>query len=104
MTEVVDLPHFLILSAVVFSIGAAGIFLNRNNIIVMLMSVELMLLATNINFIAFSSFLHDLSGQIFSLIILTIAAAETAIGLAIMVVYYKNRRSIFVEDINQLQG
>lgn len=104
MTEVIDLPHFLVLAAVVFSIGAAGIFLNRNNIIVMLMSVELMLLATNINFIAFSSFLHEISGQIFSLIILTIAAAETAIGLAILVVYYKNRRSIFVEDINQLQG
>lgn len=104
MNEIIGLPHFLILSAVVFSIGAAGIFLNRNNIIVMLMSIELMLLSVNINFVAFSSFLHDLSGQIFSLVVLTIAAAETAIGLAILVVYYKNRHSIFVEDINKLQG
>jgi len=103
MTEI-GLHNFLILAAFVFSIGAAGIFLNRNNIIVILMSIELMMLAVNINFVAFSSYLHNLTGQIFSLIILTIAAAETAIGLAILVVYFKNRRSILVEDINQLQG
>lgn len=100
----VGLIHFLILSVVVFVIGAAGIFLNRNNIIVMLMSLELMLLASNINFVAFSSFFKDLTGQIFSLVVLTVAAAEVAIGLAILVVYFKNRHSILVEDVNEMRG
>ena len=100
----IGLHSYLILSAVVFSIGAAGIFLNRNNIIVILMSIELMLLAVNINFVAFSSHLNDLTGQIFSLIVLTIAAAETAIGLAILVIHFRNRSSIMVDDINELKG
>ena len=100
----IELPHFLILSAVVFSIGAAGIFINRKNIIVILMSIELMLLAVNINFVAFSAQLQDLTGQIFSLLILTTAAAEAAIGLAILVVYYRNKQSIMVEDIDQMRG
>jgi NADH-quinone oxidoreductase subunit K len=100
----IGLEHFLILSAVVFSIGVSGIFLNRKNIIVILMSIELMLLAVNINFVAFSVHLGDLTGQIFSLFILTTAAAEAAIGLAILVVYYRNRQSIMVEDINQMRG
>jgi NADH-quinone oxidoreductase subunit K len=100
----VGLIHFLILSVVVFVIGTAGIFLNRNNIIVMLMSLELMLLASNINFVAFSSFFGDLTGQIFSLVVLTVAAAEVAIGLAILVVYFKNRHSILVEDVNEMRG
>jgi len=100
----IELPHFLILSAVIFSIGAAGVFINRKNIIIILMSIELMLLAVNINFVAFSVYLQDLTGQIFSLLILTTAAAEVAIGLAILVVYYRNRSSIMVEDINQMRG
>ncbi len=103
MTEI-GLEHFLILSAVIFSIGIAGIFLNRKNIIIILMSIELMLLATSINFVAFSVRLGDLTGQIFSLFILTTAAAEAAIGLAILVVYYRNRSSIMVEDVNQMRG
>lgn len=100
----IELPHFLILSALIFSIGAAGIFINRKNIIVILMSIELMLLAVNINFVAFSAKLHDLTGQVFSLLILTTAAAEAAIGLAILVVYYRNKQSIMVEDIDQMRG
>jgi len=100
----IELPHFLILSAVVFSIGVAGILINRKNIIVILMSIELMLLAVNINFVAFSVHLQDLTGQVFSLLVLTTAAAEAAIGLAILVVYYRNRNSIMVEDVNQMRG
>ncbi len=100
----IGLVHFLILSCIVFVIGAVGIFLNRNNIIVMLMSIELMLLASNINFVAFSSSYGNLTGQIFSLIVLTVAAAETAIGLAILVIYFKNRRSILAEDVNEMRG
>ena len=87
-----------------FAIGVVGIFLNRKNVIVILMSVELILLAVNINFIAFSTHLNDLSGQVFSLFILTVAAAETAIGLAIRVVYFRNRGSVAVEDINAMKG
>jgi|SRR5687768_696109 NADH-quinone oxidoreductase subunit K len=100
----IGLPHYLIVGAVLFTIGVFGIFLNRKNVIVILMSVELMLLAVNINFVAFSAFLGDLVGQIFVLLILTVAAAEAAIGLAIVVVYYRNRGSIAVDDINLMKG
>ena len=96
--------HFLALGAVLFCISVAGIFINRKNVIVLLMSIELMLLAVNINLVAFSSFLGDLVGQIFALFVLTVAAAESAIGLAIIVVYYRNRGSIAVEDINMMKG
>jgi NADH-quinone oxidoreductase subunit K len=103
----IGLAHYLTVSAILFTLGIFGIFLNRKNVIVILMSVELMLLAVNINFVAFSSFLHDLVGQIFAmfvLIVLTVAAAEAAIGLAILVVYFRNRGSIAVEDINSMKG
>jgi NADH-quinone oxidoreductase subunit K len=100
----IGLPHYLTVGAILFTIGVFGIFLNRKNVIVILMSVELMLLAVNINFVAFSAFLGDLVGQIFVLLILTVAAAEAAIGLAIVVVYYRNRGSIAVDDINLMKG
>ena len=100
----ITIIHFLILSSLVFVIGIAGIFLNRKNIIIILMSIELMLLSININFVAFSAYLGDLLGQIFSLFILTIAAAEAAIGLAILVVYFRNRDSVAVEDVSQMRG
>jgi NADH-quinone oxidoreductase subunit K len=100
----IGLPHYLTVGAILFTIGVFGIFLNRKNVIVILMSVELMLLAVNINFVAFSAFLADLVGQIFVLLILTVAAAEAAIGLAIVVVYYRNRGSIAVDDINLMKG
>lgn len=100
----ITLTHFLILSSLIFVIGIAGIFLNRKNILIILMSIELMLLSVNINFVAFSAYLGDLLGQIFSLFILTIAAAEAAIGLAILVVYFRNRDSVAVEDVSQMRG
>ena len=100
----IGLSHYLSVGAILFTIGVFGIFLNRKNVIVILMSVELMLLAVNINMVAFSSFLGDLTGQIFALLILTVAAAEAAIGLAIIVVYYRNRGSIAVEDLNVMKG
>jgi NADH-quinone oxidoreductase subunit K len=100
----IGLPHYLSVGAILFTLGVFGIFLNRKNVIVILMSVELMLLAVNINLVAFSSFLGDLTGQIFALFILTVAAAEAAIGLAIVVVYYRNRGSIAVDDINLMKG
>jgi len=100
----IDLGHYLILGAIIFTIGVVGIFLNRKNIIVILMSVELILLAVNINLVSFSIFLNDLSGQIFALFILTVAAAEAAIGLAIIVVYYRNSGTIRVEEIDKLKG
>ncbi len=100
----IGLSHYLTVGAILFVIGMFGIFLNRKNVIVILMSVELILLAVNINFVAFSSYLGDLAGQIFALIILTVAAAEAAIGLAILVVFYRNRGSIAVEDINMMKG
>ena len=103
MTEI-SLEHYLILAAIIFTIGIIGIFLNRKNLIVILMCIELLLLAVNINFVSFSIFLNDLNGQIFTLFILTVAAAEAAIGLAIIVVYYRNVGSIRVEDINILKG
>ena len=100
----VGLSHYLILAGLLFTIGVFGIFLNRKNVIVILMSIELMLLAVNINFVAFSSFLNDLGGQVFAMFILTVAAAEAAIGLAILVVFFRNRGSIAVEDISSMKG
>ena len=100
----VSLGHYLTLGAVIFTIGIIGIFLNRKNVIVILMSIELILLAVNINLVSFSIFLQDLSGQIFTLFILTVAAAEAAIGLAIIVVYYRNAGTIRVEEIENLKG
>ena len=100
----IDLGHYLTLGAVIFSIGIIGIFLNRKNIIVILMSVELILLAVNINLISFSIFSGDIVGQIFAMLILTVAAAEAAIGLAIIVVFYRNKGSIRVEDIHEMKG
>ena len=99
-----DLNHYLVVAAVVFVLGVAGIILNRKNIIVILMSVELILLSVNINLVAFSAFLGDLTGQVFALFILTVAAAEAAIGLAILVTYFRNRGTIAVEDIDLLKG
>jgi NADH-quinone oxidoreductase subunit K len=98
------LSHFLVLGALLFAIAVVGIFLNRKNIIVLLMAIELMLLAVNMNFVAFSHFLNDPSGQIFVFFILTVAAAESAIGLAILVVLFRNLRTINVEDLNKLKG
>ena len=100
----VGLDHFLAVSAVLLIIGVFGIFLNRKNVIVILMSVELILLAVNLNFVAFSAALHDLAGQIMTMFVLTVAAAEAAIGLAIVVVYFRNRGSIEVEDVNLMKG
>lgn len=100
----IGLQHYLTLGAIVFTLGVFGIFLNRKNVIVILMAIELMLLSVNINLVAFSSFLGDLTGQIFALFVLTVAAAEAAIGLAIVVVYFRNRGSIAVEDINLMKG
>lgn len=99
-----SLAHFLILGAVLFAIGIMGIFINRKNILILLMSIELMLLAVNMNFVAFSHYLGDIGGQIFVFFILTVAAAEAAIGLAILVVLFRNLRSIDVEDMDQLRG
>ena len=104
MTSTVGLGHFLFLGALVFTFGLCGIFLNRKNIINMLLSIELLLLAVNINMVVFSVYLGDLTGQIFSIFILTIAAAEAAIGLAILMIYFRNRGSIEIEQINQMHG
>jgi len=100
----IGLTHYLMLAAILFTVGIFGIFLNRKNVIVILMSIELMLLAVNINFVAFSAYLHDMAGQVFSMFILTVAAAEAAIGLAILVVFFRNKGSIAVEDISKLRG
>ena len=100
----IGIGHYLTLGAVIFTIGVVGIFLNRKNVIVILMSIELILLAVNINLVSFSIFLNDLSGQIFTLFILTVAAAEAAIGLAIIVVYYRNSGTIRVEEIDNLKA
>ncbi len=100
----VTLFHYLTVGAILFTLGAVGIFLNRKNVITILMCIELMLLAVNINLVAFSTHLGDLNGQIFAMFILTVAAAEAAIGLAILVVYFRNRGSIAVEDINVMRG
>jgi len=100
----IGLGHYLTLGAIIFTIGIVGIFLNRKNIIVILMSIELILLAVNINLVSFSVFFNDLIGQIFALFILTVAAAEAAIGLAIIVAYYRNTGTVHVEEINSLKG
>ncbi|SJZ55712.1 NADH-quinone oxidoreductase subunit NuoK [Consotaella salsifontis] len=100
----IGLGHYLTVGAVLFVIGVFGIFLNRKNIIIILMSVELILLAVNVNFVAFSAFLNDLVGQVFALFVLTVAAAEAAIGLAILVVFFRNRGSIAVDDVNSMKG
>ena len=100
----IGLGHYLSLAAIIFAIGLAGVFLNRKNIIVILMSIELILLAVNINLVSFSIFINDLTGQIFTLFILTVAAAEAAVGLAIIVVYYRNSGTIRVEEIDKLKG
>jgi NADH-quinone oxidoreductase subunit K len=100
----ISLGHYLSVAAILFTLGMLGIFLNRKNVIIILMSIELMLLAVNINLVAFSASLQDLVGQIFAMFVLTVAAAEAAIGLAILVVYFRNRGSIAVEDINMMKG
>ena len=100
----ISLEYYLILAALIFSIGVTGLFMNRKSVITILMSIELMLLAVNINFVAFSVYLQDIVGQVFSLIILSIAAAEISIGLAILVLYFRNRGSIEIEDVNQMKG
>ncbi len=100
----IGLGHYLSVAAILFTLGIFGIFLNRKNVIIILMSIELMLLAVNINLVAFSAHLHDLVGQVFAMFVLTVAAAEAAIGLAILVVYFRNRGSIEVADINMMKG
>jgi NADH-quinone oxidoreductase subunit K len=100
----IGLGHYLTVAAFLFTIGVFGIFINRKNVIIILMSIELILLAVNINLVAFSAFLGDLTGQVFALFVLTVAAAEAAIGLAILVVYFRNRGTIAVEDINLMKG
>lgn len=100
----ISLGHYLFLAAIIFTIGIVGIFLNRKNVIVLLMSIELILIAVNINFVAFSVYLQDIVGQVFTMFVLTVAAGEAAIGLAILVVFFRNKGSIHVEDINTLKG
>ena len=100
----IGLSHYLTVSAVLFTIGVFGIFLNRKNVIVILMSIELILLSVNLNMVAFSQHLNDLVGQVFALFILTVAAAEASIGLAILVIFYRNRGSIAVDDVNMMKG
>lgn len=99
-----SLSHYLVLSGILFVISIAGIFVNRRNVLILLMSIELMLLSVNINFVAFSSYLNDIQGQVFVFFILTVAAAEAAIGLAILVVIFRQRKSLEVDSLNQLQG
>lgn len=100
----ISISHYLVLGAILFCISVAGIFLNRKNVIILLMAIELMLLAVNMNFVAFSSYLGDVAGQVFVFFILTVAAAEAAIGLAILVVLFRNRRTINVEELDSLKG
>jgi len=100
----IGLGHYLTLAAVIFTIGIVGVFLNRKNVIIILMSIELILLAVNINLVSFSIYLQDLTGQVFTMFILTVAAAEAAVGLAIIVIYYKSKGSIDVEEISSLKG
>lgn len=100
----ITLGHYLTVAAILFTLGVFGIFLNRKNVIIILMSIELMLLAVNINLVAFSTHMHDMVGQVFAMFVLTVAAAEAAIGLAILVIYFRNRGTIAVEDINQMKG
>ena len=100
----IGIEHYVVVSSILFVLGVLGIFLNRKNVIVILMAIELILLAVNLNLVAFSAFLGDLTGQIFAMFVLTVAAGEAAIGLAILVVYFRNRGSIAVEDINLMKG
>ena len=100
----IGLGHYLAVAAILFTIGVFGIFVNRKNVIIILMSVELILLSVNINLVAFSSFLGDLAGQVFAMFVLTVAAAEAAVGLAILVVYFRNRGDISVEGVNMMKG
>src|ERR671933_440949 len=100
----IGLSHYLAVAAVLFTIGVFGIFLNRKNVIIILMSIELILLSVNVNLVAFSAYLGDLVGQVFAMFVLTVAAAEAAIGLAVLVVFYRNRGSIAVEDVNMMRG
>ena len=100
----IGVSHYLIVAAILFTLGVFGIFLNRKNVIIILMSIELMLLSVNINLVSFSAFLNDLVGQVFAMFVLTVAAAEAAIGLAILVIYFRNRGSISVEDVNMMKG
>ena len=101
---VVGIAHYLTVSAILFTLGVFGIFMNRKNVIIILMSIELILLAVNLNLVAFSAFLGNITGQIYALMVLTVAAAEAAIGLAILVIYFRNRGSIEVEDVNLMKG
>jgi NADH-quinone oxidoreductase subunit K len=101
---VIGLTHYLAFSSALFMIGMFGIFLNRKNLIVMLMAIELILLAVNLNFVAFSAYLHDLVGQVFAMFVLTVAAGEAAVGLAILVIYFRGRGTIAVDDANQMKG
>ena len=104
MAEGIGLGQYLTVGAILFTLGVFGIFLNRKNIIIVLMSIELILLAVNINFVAFSAALNDLAGQVFALLVLTVAAAEAAIGLAILVIFFRNRGTIAVDDVNLMKG
>ena len=100
----IGLTHYLAVAAILFTIGVFGIFVNRKNVIILLMSIELVLLSVNVNFVAFSRFLGNIEGQVFAMFVLTVAAAEAAVGLAILVTYFRNRGDIAVEDINQMKG
>lgn len=100
----IGIEHYLVVGAILFVLGVLGIFLNRKNVIVILMAVELILLAVNINLVAFSAFMNDLVGQVFAMMVLTVAAAEAAIGLAILVIYYRGRGTIAVDDVNRMKG
>ena len=100
----IGLVHYLVVAAILFTMGVLGIFLNRKNIIVILMAIELILLAVNLNFVAFSAYLHDLVGQVFAMFVLTVAAGEAAIGLAILVIYFRGRGTIAVDDVNRMKG
>ena len=100
----IGITHYLTVAAILFVLGVLGIFLNRKNVIIILMAIELILLSVNLNFVAFSAFLHDLVGQVFAMFVLTVAAGEAAIGLAILVIYFRGRGSIAVDDINRMKG
>jgi NADH-quinone oxidoreductase subunit K len=100
----IGVEHYIVVSSILFVLGVLGIFLNRKNVIIILMAIELILLAVNLNFVAFSAFLHDLTGQIFAMFVLTVAAGEAAIGLAILVIYFRRRGTIAVDDVNRMKG
>jgi NADH-quinone oxidoreductase subunit K len=101
---VIGLTHYLVVAAILFTMGVLGIFLNRKNLIVILMAIELILLSVNLNLVAFSAYLHDLVGQVFAMFVLTVAAGESAIGLAILVIYFRGRGTIAVDDVNRMKG